>query len=56
MNYDQASAKSSAKTTSSQNESDKPGLLAIKVVSAISGVLGFIASLIQILQFFGVLP
>ena len=50
------SAKSSAKTTSAQSESDKPGLLAIKIVSAISGVLGFIASLIQILQFFGVIP
>lgn len=49
-------ATSSAKTTSNQSESDKPGLLAIKVVSAISGVLGFIASLIQILQFFEVLP
>lgn len=49
-------AKSSPKTTSNQSESDKPGLLAIKVVSAVSGILGFIASLIQILQFFGVLP
>jgi len=49
-------AKSNAKTTSAQSGPDKPGLLAIKIVSAVSGVLGFIASLIQILQFFGVIP
>jgi hypothetical protein len=50
------SAKSSAKTTPVQRESHKSGLLAIKIISAISGVLGFFASLIQILQFFRVIP
>ncbi|RLG71458.1 MAG: hypothetical protein DRO11_04420 [Methanobacteriota archaeon] len=48
--------KSSDKAASPQNEPDRPGLLAIKVISAIPGVLGFIASLIQILQFFGIIP
>jgi len=48
--------KSDSKTVSSQSESDKPGVLASKIAVAISGVVGFIASLIQILQFFKVIP
>lgn len=45
-----------SKTASSQTELQKPWLLAIKIAAAISGVVGFVASLIQILQFVKVIP
>jgi len=35
----------------SQNRTKKPGSLAVKIAVAVSGVIGFVASMIQILQF-----
>jgi hypothetical protein len=40
----------------SQGNSDKPWSLAIKIATAISGIIGLTASLIQILQFFKMIP
>jgi hypothetical protein len=46
----------SSKADLSQSESDRRWSLAIKIVAAISGVTGLIASLIQILQFLKIVP
>lgn len=48
--------KSGSKTASSRSGSDKPTIPAIRIVVVISGLVGFIASLLQILQFFKVIP
>ena len=48
--------KSGSKAALSRSESDRPWSLALNIATAISGVVGFIASLIQILQFFQIIP
>ena len=48
--------KSGSKAALSQGNSDKPWSLAIKIATAISGIIGLTASLIQILQFFKMIP
>jgi len=51
-----ALTKSDNETSLSHNEPSYPRALAVKIAVAISGIIGFIASILQILQFLKVIP